>query len=524
LESRETRSARDDWPVVSLAWSDDEAYLAAGGQGSIRVYETDGLSITATLEGHNGQVHAMAWLAEHSLGSIDDHGQYRVWDTRSGRSRTLFDFGQRVYDLPTFSPDRRTILMALDDTVRAYTTDAGKPRGVFVSLPNDRYLSVAPEGHYCGSAGIENEIVYVARTAEGIETFSTETFAREYGWKNDPSKVSLLRREGSDKTRRAESFDAPSNTVSGGDARLEERAHRMDATAWSKKLGIPLEISNGIGMKLRLVPPGEFKMGTPENQIERLTHFPSDVDQWKSRLSSESPAHQVRISQPLYFGIYEVTQDEFQTIMGKNPSAFSKQGVRGELIRGQGTELLPVEDVTYTDAVRFCNQLSRRENLRPNYHVNQQGVVTYLTGNGYRLPTEAEWEYACRAGSVDLFFFGDNDSELSDFGWYVSNSDGRPHPVGQKRPNAFGLFDMYGNVWEWCQDWWGPYDADSIADDPQGPEGGSARVGRGGDYYSDSAGCRSGSRGFLNPENRHTHPGVPGFRVVKVIELSEAKP
>ncbi len=132
-----------------------------------------------------------------------------------------------------------------------------------------------------------------------------------------------------------------------------------------------------------------------------------------------------------------MTQGHYKAVTGENPSHF------------KGSDDLPLECISWLDAVRFCNSLSERESLRPNYRI-ESDQVTIVGGNGYRLPTEAEWEYACRADSRTTFGLGDDAARLGEFAWFVGNSGGKTHPVGRKTPNVLGLYDMHGNVWEWC--------------------------------------------------------------------------
>jgi len=194
----------------------------------------------------------------------------------------------------------------------------------------------------------------------------------------------------------------------------------------------------------------------------------------------------VRITRPFYLGVTQVAQEQYQRVMGNNPSKF------------QGDPKRPVEQVSWDDAVEFCRRLSELEH----------------GGKRYQLPTEAQWEYACRAGSITRYWFGDDGSQLGDYAWYEANSESKTHPVGQKRSNAWGLCE-YGNVWEWCQDWYDKnYYAKSPTDDPTGPPDGSQRVLRGGSWFDPARICRSAFRRNFEPGNRH---GTIGFRVSLVV-------
>jgi len=206
---------------------------------------------------------------------------------------------------------------------------------------------------------------------------------------------------------------------------------------------LTLDLGGGVTIKLVLIPAGKFMMGEEKDQ------------------------HEVTISKPFYMGVTEVTQAQYQAIMGTNPSDF--KGATN-----------PVENVSWNDATEFCKKLAGK------------------TGKKVRLPTEAEWEYACRAGSKTQFCFGDADSTLGDYAWYSANSDQKTHPVGQKKPNAWGLYDVHGNVREWCADWYGEYPR-GAATDPQGPASGRLRELRGGSWDGDPGDCRAAGRCFSNP-------------------------
>jgi formylglycine-generating enzyme required for sulfatase activity/predicted Ser/Thr protein kinase len=255
-------------------------------------------------------------------------------------------------------------------------------------------------------------------------------------------------------------------------------------------LGEPLpalgSVTNSIGMTLRLIPAGEFLMGSPDSDA--------------SAEPDEKPRHRVRITKPFYLSLTEVTQGQYRAVMGDNPSQY------------KGSEDLPVEQVSWLDAVTFCNSLSEREGRRGCYRI-EAPVVSLAGGDGYRLPTEAEWEYACRAGTTTRFVFGDDAKALGQYAWYDANSEGRTHAVGQRQPNAFGLYDLQMNVWEWCWDGYdGPYYNRSPANDPRGPEPRALRVIRGGSLCDDWRYGRSAKRAGVPPESRG---GNVGFRVAR---------
>ena len=248
-------------------------------------------------------------------------------------------------------------------------------------------------------------------------------------------------------------------------------------------------ITNSIGMKLAQIPAGEFLMGA--SQEEGPDAPPTD-----------KPRHRVRITRPFYMGATEVTQGQYRAVTGQDPSQF------------HGSDDLPVDHVSWHDAIRFCNELSRKENLPSFYNVQGPKVaVPDWKGAGYRLPTEAEREYACRAGTTTRFACGPDDSDLGRYAWFNANSGMRSHPVGRKSPNAFGLFDMQGNVWEWCWDGFDPnYYSQSPVDDPTGPPNDDKRVDRGGSWRDVSFDDRSASRFGLEPGFKTENLG---FRVAR---------
>jgi len=225
---------------------------------------------------------------------------------------------------------------------------------------------------------------------------------------------------------------------------------------------------------------GTFTMGSPAKEPTRR---------------EDEVQHKVTVS-GFYMSKYEVTQEEYQAVMGTNPSHFKGDN-------------LPVETVSWYDAIEYCNRMSQIAGLTPAYTINGNNVTWNRNANGYRLPTEAEWEYACRAGTTTAYNTG---AKISDnTGWYEENSGGKIHPVGQKPPNAWGLYDMHGNVFEWCWDWYGDYSSGSQTD-PVGADSGTYRVRRGGYWGNNGRNLRSAYRDYHSPNYRYFSIG---FRLVR---------
>jgi formylglycine-generating enzyme required for sulfatase activity len=267
------------------------------------------------------------------------------------------------------------------------------------------------------------------------------------------------------------------------------------------------KFTNSVGMQLVLVPKGKFKMGSPKDE--------------KGHREDEHQ-HEVEISKPFYMGTHEVTQGQFKKVMGYNPSYFSKDG-KGQpggayrfskpaggagKVTGLNTTDFSVENVSWEDAVEFCKNLSALP-------------AEKAAGRQYRLPTEAEWEYACRGGEpvVSIYPFGNSISPAAaNYGDYskLPGSLGRTCKVGSYKPNKFGLYDMAGNVWEWCSDWYGSdYYGKSPKVDPQGPATGTMRVFRGGCWQNTESNLRVATRtGRSTPNLRNS---VVGMRAVAVV-------
>ena len=246
------------------------------------------------------------------------------------------------------------------------------------------------------------------------------------------------------------------------------------------------------GGKMVLVPAGTFTMGDGAGRPD------------------ETP-HSVSVSE-FYIDTYPVTQELYEKVMGFNPAQ-------------RKDPQNPVERTQWTDAVRFCNKCSERDGLTPCYDL--QTLACNFDADGYRLPTEAEWEYACRATGSHQYCYGDGDEQLPQFAWFKANSQGQPHNVGQKAPNHWGLYDMHGNVWQWCNDWYSEsYYTESAAENPRGPSSGKMRVLRGGAWDSTADKCRSAYRHKEFPVYSDACFGTDsnGFRRVRAPSGTGTKP
>jgi len=251
------------------------------------------------------------------------------------------------------------------------------------------------------------------------------------------------------------------------DARMPGLRDKVAATPGPKK-EITVDLGGGVKMEMVLIRPGSFMMGSEKGAPD------------------EKPVHKVRITRPFYMGKYEVTQEQWQAVMGTSPSKF--KGAKN-----------PVEQVSWNDCQDFMKKLSEK-----------------VGGGAFRLPTEAEWEYASRAGTTTEYSFGDSDSAYGEYAWYSANSGSATHPVGQKKPNAWGLYDVHGNLWEWCSDFYDTgYYAQSPADDPTGGGSGGARVLRGGSWGDDATFCRAAYRCSFDPSSSYYYYGLRAARTLE---------
>jgi serine/threonine-protein kinase len=427
---QEVWTGQHDDPIVSLSVSPDNRFLATtGGNGTVKVWESaTGKSI--------------AEIAGKSRGSNN-----RALFLPDGKSLCIFnqDGSARLWDLAT--RDQRTLSLDLKgSSATSLSSDGRKLAGCG---GNTVGLWEMPGGKKLREWQLPGPVRGVVFAADG----------RHLATANGNGTVYILH------------ISPPLKALTADDAKKKQ-------TEAARQLDMPVQITNSIGMKLNLIPAGRFMMGSPESE--------------PGRDANEGARHEVTITKPFRIGVHEVTQGEYENVMGKNPAQHNKAN--------GGGPYYPVEMVTWDDAVAFCKKLSELPEEKKAGHV-------------YRLPTEAEWEYACRAGTQSVFSFGNSHDLLADFAAPKSQM----LAVGTLRPNAWGLYDMHGNVFEWCADnFAADYYHNAPYVDPPGPAQGTGRVIRGGGMNWDWPEFRSARRYPDYPPSAAA-PNV-GFRVVCEVQ------
>ena len=345
-------------------------------------------------------------------------------------------------------------------------------------------------------------------------------------WKYDLYLARLVRKQSPEATAGSASSAWPADAPPPAIAPFDAGQALQHQQAWAEHLGVPVEIENSIGMKFRVIPPGEFLMGSSEEEIAKLLEEAKEQGlslskPYISRMQTEVPKHPVILTMPVAMGVHEVTRGHFREFVkatgyqteaernGKGGRGFTEEGQSAQspeflwntnpgFETGQ-TDNHPVVNVSWNDAIAFCKWLSRKD-----------GVL-------YRLPTEAEWEFACRGGTSTLFYFGNDVKPLSEFEWNQSIGGRNTWPVGKKRPNSFGLYDLAGNVKEWCKDEISAY-PDRTVIDPLGEAITERRSIRGGYFGNHWLDARSAHRYSDFPDSCFAHYG---FRIVRTFEKYE---
>ncbi|HOX36501.1 MAG TPA: SUMF1/EgtB/PvdO family nonheme iron enzyme [Candidatus Brocadiia bacterium] len=450
----------------------------AGGPGPERVIELrdlneNGLS-KEVLQGHCDLINCLEFSTREDL-LVSGSGH---WEPEQNHDSTVAlwktDSDQMIFKEKIHELGVAGVLFAMDDAViisvgydgRIVTWSVasdGKQTSVVQRLSPAQCACFAEKTQILvvGFKDGNVEGLSIVRGSTSAATVSVSSSAMSQGGHEEESTPA------EDTGPRGDDYEETSGPITGSTSRsLSQRLAR-------KRRSMPKAFTNSIGMWLQLIEPGEFIMGSPDN----------------IGLPDEHPEHKIIMPKRFYIGIYQITQTQYKRITGKSPSGFA----------GRDN---PVETVTWYDAMAFCDKLSKEE------------------GRTYRLPTEAEWEFCCKAGGNGRYCCGDSAGELAGYCWFGKNSDGTTHPVGRKDPNEWGLYDMHGNVWEWCMDYYDEnFYKNSPEINPQGPETGKLRVVRGGAYDVQNAViCRSAGRLAEEPA---TKSDALGFRVI--FELRNVK-
>ena len=374
-------------------------------------------------EWRHGNTKSLCWRHDGTLAVGSCLGAC-VWDPKKGTvSHTVVGYPHDWVEQPCFfDPDGHLVAFLGRGLIRLCSLDDGRLRYTILNLKGDLHGVLRPDGHFSGSPGLEKELVYVVQTAHGQETLTPEEFAKKYGWTNESSKLGA--RNG--QATATGGLNAPPPAIAPFDAAHAKQ--RQEALA--NRLHVSVKTTNSIGMKFMLIPPGEFMMGsTPEEIAWALDQGRRNKVQQAYLLgvSGEGPRHRVKITKSFLLGACPVTQKEFSVVMGWNPSRLiPPQGRRKDVVGSIDTSRHPVDMVSWEDASEFCHQLSALP----------EEVAAHRT---YRLPTEAEWEYACRAGSATRWWCGDDEAGLHDCAWYEENAAWHDAPGGRKEAQRLGV-------------------------------------------------------------------------------------
>ncbi len=389
----------------------------------------------------------------------------------------------------------RTITFNANDGSESTTTQTMQ-QGVSTALPantftREHYTFAGWSTTATGAVEYEDGASYTATADDTLyavwNKFYTITFNANNG---TGSTTTQLIAQNSTANLTANSFTRPDYEFAGWSTTATGSVEYADGAEYTATEDDTLYAVWRVPIEMVFVAGGTFNMGAAATDTE------ADTD--------ERPVHSVTLSS-YYIGKYEVTQAQWEAVMDENPSGFQA---------GPDAPSRPVEQITWYDAVTFCNELSIDSNLTPYYNIiNETEVTVNPDANGYRLPTEAEWEYAARGGALSESYLFSGSSNIDEVAWYISNSESKTQPVGEKQANELGIYDMSGNVWEWCWDRYGNYEGDAQTN-PVGATSGLYRVRRGGGDYSNAGSCRSTNRNRSTPTYSND---ILGLRLVRAV-------
>jgi serine/threonine protein kinase/formylglycine-generating enzyme required for sulfatase activity len=471
-----------------------------------------------------GKVEVTDQSGEGKLVFSIDPGKYRLKVQKAGFEFFAQDFtlekrGEKTISVRLEKPESAlgTLLVKVNepDAMVEILSGQGKIESMYrsgaapitISLPTGKYkLSAHKDGFVSYTndfqiqSGKEQTIDVAMNKAKGVTAGLSSSGTANTGNQtvngNSAVKSPYIAPDGN--------WNLPAGSPIPAIAPFDEQKAKEHQQAWAKYLGMPVEMTNSIGMKFVLIPPGEFMMGSTVAETAKAVKDTSN-SRFIKFIESQTPQHRMRIGKPFWLGVYEITQQQYQMVTGVNPSAFSSTGQKKDLVVGKDTNRLPVDSITWELAVAYCERLSASPAEKASDH-------------RYRLPTEAEWEYTCRAGTTTIWSFGDDPTALGDYAWFGNNAGDTTHPVGEKLPNPWRLYDMYGNTFEECFDWYDSryyYEASGVID-VAGPRSGETRVTRGGAYWAPPQYSTSAFRGGWPPARPNTDNS---FRILCEIPI-----
>ncbi|NQT17667.1 MAG: SUMF1/EgtB/PvdO family nonheme iron enzyme [Planctomycetes bacterium] len=489
----------------SLKFSPDGTLLAAAGfrgLSDIILLDASTGEDVGKFVGHGAEARSIDFSRDgRMIASGSDDNTLRLWDAATCRQWLVLDHPAKVRSV-SVSPCGGVVASGCEDhTVRLWSTRTGQLLATLAD--HDPPVAFAPAGDILATCGQGKTIcLWDVRIAEATPGAKVGQPKRE---SSQPST------ETGAVAPRAKPGQQPALAVAPFDAATA----KMHQQAWAGYLGVPVkedvDLGDEVSLTMVLIPPGEFMMGsTAEEQVRFVEEAKASEDEEAvEKTLHEMPQHRVRITRPFALGRHEVTRGQFRQFveaMGyKTEAEHDGKGgyghLDGKLVQDPRfvwsadpgfpqTDDHPVVNVSWNDAMVFCRWLSEKHGVK------------------YDLPTEAQWEYACRAGTTTLWHFGDSDTTLREYAWYYANAGGKTHPVGQLKPNAWGLYDMHGNAWEWCEDWHGADShAQALSSDPRGPTTGSRRVYHSGGWGDRARLCQSAIRLDRLPGYRYRRLG-----------------